>query len=152
SCDAGTGCIAGTPLTCDDGNACNGVESCNPSSGCVAGTPPASVTLSVPDDASAVSGSDLVAPIVATPGMGLGFDITLQFNPAVLDAVNVQTTPLTSGATIVWNESPPGKLMVSIFSTVPISGSGPIANVTLHVVGGAGSSSPLDLTRGTINE
>ena len=32
-------CVDGTPLVCNDGNACNGVETCNPSSGCVPGTP-----------------------------------------------------------------------------------------------------------------
>jgi hypothetical protein len=31
--------VAGTPLTCDDGDACNGVETCDPATGCVAGTP-----------------------------------------------------------------------------------------------------------------
>lgn len=62
-----TGCVAGTPLNCNDGigcttdtcdaqdgckhapddtacsnqNACDGIETCNPSSGCQAGTPPA---------------------------------------------------------------------------------------------------------------
>ena len=29
----------GTPLVCEDGMACNGIETCNPSSGCVPGTP-----------------------------------------------------------------------------------------------------------------
>ena len=33
-------CTGGPARICDDGNACNGVESCNAWSGCVAGTPP----------------------------------------------------------------------------------------------------------------
>ncbi len=38
-CDGGT-CAGGTPVVCDDGIFCNGVETCNVSTGCVAGTPP----------------------------------------------------------------------------------------------------------------
>ncbi|HET8931920.1 MAG TPA: hypothetical protein VFN67_00700 [Polyangiales bacterium] len=38
-CNAATGCVAGTPLDCNDGNACNGVEQCAEATGCVAGTP-----------------------------------------------------------------------------------------------------------------
>jgi hypothetical protein len=39
TCDPATGCHAGTPLSCDDGNACNGVETRDPATGCHAGTP-----------------------------------------------------------------------------------------------------------------
>jgi hypothetical protein len=40
TCDAATGCKAGTPLVCNDGNACNGAETCVAATGCKAGTPP----------------------------------------------------------------------------------------------------------------
>jgi hypothetical protein len=36
-CVAGD-CVPGTPLVCDDGNACNGQETCDPVLGCQAGT------------------------------------------------------------------------------------------------------------------
>jgi hypothetical protein len=39
TCNPASGCVAGTPLSCNDGNACNGVETCDPASGCLAGTP-----------------------------------------------------------------------------------------------------------------
>ena len=41
TCDSATGdCVAGTPVVCDDEDACNGLESCDPTTGdCVAGTP-----------------------------------------------------------------------------------------------------------------
>jgi hypothetical protein len=39
TCNPATGCVAGTALICNDDNACNGVETCNPATGCVAGTP-----------------------------------------------------------------------------------------------------------------
>jgi hypothetical protein len=39
TCDALLGCVAGTALTCDDGDACNGVETCDALLGCVAGAP-----------------------------------------------------------------------------------------------------------------
>jgi hypothetical protein len=34
------GTCTGAPLVCNDGNACNGVETCDPGTGCLAGTPP----------------------------------------------------------------------------------------------------------------
>jgi hypothetical protein len=37
-CGSGT-CNPGTPLSCGDGNACNGTETCDPVLGCVGGTP-----------------------------------------------------------------------------------------------------------------
>ena len=37
-CSGGV-CVAGPPLTCDDNNLCNGVETCHPSFGCQPGTP-----------------------------------------------------------------------------------------------------------------
>lgn len=38
SCNPATGCVH-TPITCDDGNVCNGIEACNPHSGCSSETP-----------------------------------------------------------------------------------------------------------------
>ena len=38
-CEPQTGCVAGSPLACDDDNPCNGQETCSPVSGCVAGQP-----------------------------------------------------------------------------------------------------------------
>jgi hypothetical protein len=40
TCDPQTGCQPGVPPACDDGDACNGVETCDPQTGCVRGTPP----------------------------------------------------------------------------------------------------------------
>jgi YVTN family beta-propeller protein len=39
TCQAGS-CTGGTQRVCNDGNACNGLESCDPLAGCQAGTPP----------------------------------------------------------------------------------------------------------------
>ncbi len=40
TCDPILGCQAGTPLVCDDGNKCNGTETCNPATGCQDGPAP----------------------------------------------------------------------------------------------------------------
>ena len=37
SCDVLVGCVAGQVLECDDGNVCNGAESCDPEDGCQSG-------------------------------------------------------------------------------------------------------------------
>ncbi len=41
TCDLAAGsCLTAAPLTCDDGDACNGVETCDPALGCQGGKPP----------------------------------------------------------------------------------------------------------------
>ncbi len=52
----GNGSCVGTPINCDDGNACNGIESCNPELGCVPGTP---LDCSSLDDVCGVGSCDL---------------------------------------------------------------------------------------------
>ncbi len=39
TCDPTTGCMPGAPLECDDGDLCNGYEACDPAAGCAAGSP-----------------------------------------------------------------------------------------------------------------
>ena len=39
TCDPAVGCVPGQPLTCGDGDLCNGQETCDPVAGCVAGIP-----------------------------------------------------------------------------------------------------------------
>src|SRR5262245_21714810 len=56
TCGGAAGCQPGTPLVCDDGNACNGTESCDPASGCHAGTP---LTC---DDGNACNGTESCDP------------------------------------------------------------------------------------------
>src|SRR5262245_38724142 len=56
TCGGAAGCQPGTPLSCDDGNACNGVETCDPASGCKAGTP---LTC---DDGNACNGTETCDP------------------------------------------------------------------------------------------
>ncbi|TFH25221.1 MAG: hypothetical protein E4H03_01410, partial [Myxococcales bacterium] len=40
TCEAASGCTAGTPPTCDDGQFCNGIESCDAALGCQSGAAP----------------------------------------------------------------------------------------------------------------
>ncbi len=40
TCDAAAGCVSGTPLECDDGLVCTGTETCDAALGCVSGPPP----------------------------------------------------------------------------------------------------------------
>ena len=56
TCNPQTGCVAGTPLICDDQNACNGQESCDPAAGCLPGEP------LVCDDNNACDGKETCDP------------------------------------------------------------------------------------------
>ena len=50
------------------------------------------------------------------------------------------------------NVATPGEVKISLFGTAPLSGSGPIAEVVFDVIGVIGEATPLNLTRGSVNE
>jgi hypothetical protein len=110
-------------------------------------------TMSVPDDLVAVPAASLVVPIALVPATGaVGVDITLEYNPAVLTAVAVTKTSLTSGMSLTANLGIPGTVRISLYGTAPLSGSGPIVEVTFIASDVIGREAPLNLTQGTINE
>ena len=61
-------------------------------------------------------------------------------------------TALTSAMTLTPNLATPGEVKISLFGTAPLSGSGPIAEVVFSVIGVIGEATPLNLTRGSVNE
>jgi hypothetical protein len=63
------GCMSGTPLSCDDGDVCNGDETCDPAMGCMAGT-----ALDC-DNGDACDGTETCDPIAGcVPGTALNCD------------------------------------------------------------------------------
>lgn len=85
TCQAGD-CTAGTPLVCNDGAFCNGVESCESQLGCQPGTPPplddgiactvdtcdeiTDSVVHVPDDGACANGAFCDGDEVCTAGVG----------------------------------------------------------------------------------
>src|SRR5262245_22141721 len=117
------------------------------------GAAQAASTLSLPDDASGAPGGTVQVPLSAAPADGiLGIDLTVNFTNSVIHVVNVTTTPRSASFTLTFNNSTPGVVYISLFGTAPMSGTGPIVNLHVQAVGTAGQSSPLDITRGEINE
>jgi hypothetical protein len=109
--------------------------------------------ISMPDDAVAPPGSQVTIPIIASPADGaLAFDLTVEFNSLVIQPLSVAKTPITQGFTLTANTGIPGTVLISMFDDQVASGTGPIAEITFQVLGAAGEATPLDLTRGLINE
>lgn len=77
-------------------------------------------------------------------------DLTLQYDPAVLDAKEVMNGPLTQSA-IFDSNVVAGDIKVSLASTEGFSGNGVIAYVKFNVTGAAGSSSALKITSVSAN-
>ncbi|RLE21937.1 MAG: hypothetical protein DRJ50_08440, partial [Actinobacteria bacterium] len=112
----------------------------------------ADAVMSVPDDATGVPGSRVVVPIDLTAFAGMvSADIELRYNPLVITAVSVQKTSLTQSMTLIPNLLN-GKVLIALFTTSPISGSGALVNVTFDVVGALWDETPLDLRSGEVNE
>jgi len=112
----------------------------------------ADVTLSLPIGLTAENGAFAIAEIVAVPANGLAYDITLEHDPAVLSGLGVQKTPLSADHSLFFNVSNPGQVLIAMFGTEPLSGSGAILEVFYNVVGTAGEQTPLTFTQGDINE
>ena len=80
-CNAGE-CIGGLPLVCDDGNACNGVETCDPEAGCAAGQ------ALVCDDGNACNGAETCDPdLKCVGGQPL---VCSDGNPCTADSCDAQ--------------------------------------------------------------
>ncbi len=112
--------------------------------------------LSMPDDAQGSPGAIVQVPISVTPGDGIfGIDMTVQYDPAVLEAQNVTVSGIaaTAGFSLVRNLNTPGTIIISMFAPGdPLAGSGAIAQIQFHVLGSAGTSSALTFQTASINE
>jgi hypothetical protein len=117
-----------------------------------ASTLPAAV-LSAPDDAFGPPASPAVVSVSLTPADGtLGLDLRLDFAASVLQVTSVSTTSLTSGFSLTYNATVPGRVLISLFRSSPMAGSGAIVDVHFNVVGGNGAQSALDLVSAQVNE
>jgi len=111
------------------------------------------VTISTPDAASGSQGTNTAVPISATAfPSSSSFDLSVRFNPFVIDAIDVQKTALSNPLTLVFNNSTPGTVNIALFGATPISGSGALVTITYHVTGPNASTTPLNIVRAEIDE
>jgi hypothetical protein len=110
--------------------------------------------LSLPDDVSAPAEGSVIVPLVATPADGiLGADIRIEYDEQVVLATSVTSTDITaSPAVVVPNTSIPGVILISIFSPLPLAGTGSIADIHFDVVGSSGAFTVLDIVSADLNE
>ncbi len=113
----------------------------------------AASTVAAPDNAGGTPGTQVAVPVnVAPADGGEAFDVTVAFNQAVIDAVSVAKTALSAPLTLTYNVGTPGQVRISLFGNGPIAGSGPLVTILFNVAGPPGERTPLDVTRGDINE
>ena len=113
----------------------------------------ATSVVSVPSPLFVSPGGDAVVPISVSPADGvIAVDATITYNPAVVTPTLVTTTAYTSNFELQYNVPSAGTLQISMFSATPLSGSGEVAWVVFHAVGGDGSSSAITLTQHDLNE
>jgi hypothetical protein len=109
-------------------------------------------TLSIPDDAKGGPGDTASVPIVASPANGiLAANITIEYSATLLTALNVSKTPLSQAFTLNFDIGTPGVVSISLSGSVPMTGTGSIAEIQFDVLGSIGQSAALELTSATIN-
>lgn len=113
---------------------------------------PSSVATIIFESRTTPMGSTVQIPITLKGVAGnIGnMDLTLQYDPAVLEAKEVIKGPLTQNA-IFDSNIVAGNVKVSLASNQGFGGGGVIAYVKFNVIGAAGSSSPLKITKVTAN-
>jgi hypothetical protein len=118
----------------------------------IAALPAWSQTLfSLPADATVDSGSDTVVCLSIDPlDEMIAADIDIAYDPAVLEAVLVQATPLLSGFSMTPNIQDPGWVRIALFGTQPLTGGGCAVEITFSAL--QPGCARLDLTRASINE
>lgn len=98
--------------------------------------------VTVPINVDSVTGRDIIS-----------FDFTVTYNPAVLTPlVPSQAGTLASGMTVTVNNNVPGTMIVSGFTSTPLSGSGVLLNLRFFADGAVGSTTPVSFTGFQFNE
>jgi hypothetical protein len=93
--------------------------------------------------------------VVAPPAGLLSFDITVEFDPNVIDATGVTNVgTATAGWELTSNTATDGRVLISLFSSSALAGTDPvtIAKVQFSVTGEVGDATPLAITRYITND
>ncbi len=110
--------------------------------------------VSIPTNITTLTGTTVVAPVNVddTTGNGLiSTDFWVSYNPSVVTVNSVALGSVTGAGTLTTN-STPGLLKVSVFSSTPFAGAGPLVNITFNAIGAPGTSSPVTFTQFKFNE
>jgi hypothetical protein len=117
---------------------------------------PAPVTLSMPTDASSGPGATVQVPVSVSSGAGIySVDLTIQFNPAILEAQSVTTSGIgaAAGFAVISNLGTPGTALISTYATNnSMSGSGEFLRIQFHAVGSPGDKTSLTFASWSANE
>ncbi len=104
------------------------------------------MTVSVSDTTGA-AGDIVEVPINLEGAVDVGsMDISLMYDPAVLQAVGVEAGDLGGNAYIESNTANEGEVIIALADSSGINGDGAVAVVSFEVVGDVGSSSTLILS------
>jgi hypothetical protein len=110
-------------------------------------------TLTLPSDAGAPPGMSAVVLLAIDDAAGLlGTDLVVTYDPAVITAIDVSTTALSSPHTVIDNLSPAGTIRIALYGAQPLSGSGALLAITFTASGLPGSRTSIDLVSADLNE
>jgi hypothetical protein len=113
----------------------------------------AAATLTLPSDAGAPPGTNAVVLLAIDDAVGLlGTDIVVTYDPAVITAINVSTTALSSPHIVMHNLVPAGTIRIALYGAQPLSGSGALLAITFTASGLPGSRTSIDLVSADLNE
>ncbi len=116
-----------------------------------------SINVSVPSLAAS-AGSVVTVPlrIDNLAGRSVGaYQFDIEYDPAVIAPSTIAADlagTLSSNLSVVFNTPEPGRLKVAVYGAFPATGDGTYVNLQFQAIGGAGSSTPLNVTNVVIND
>lgn len=112
----------------------------------------AAATLGLPGAGGTAGAPAVVYLTIDDAGGLLGTDVVIGYDPGVLTAIEVATTPLSTSQILSYNLEPDGAVRVSLYGPDPLEGSGDLLAITFLASGPAGAFTPLTVLAAEINE
>jgi hypothetical protein len=109
-------------------------------------------TLTLPGAGGPAGVPAVVRLAIDDAGGLLGTDIVIGYDPDVLTALELSTTPLSTSQTLSYNLEPDGVVRVSLYGPDPLDGSGDLLAITFLAFGPQGAFTPLTILSAEGNE
>ena len=104
-------------------------------------------------ETSAPAATDVTIPLSVRSAVDiLAANVTLKYNPSILNLNSISKTLFTNNFSLQTNTSTSGEITVGLAGASVLNGNGNLVNINFSIIGNAGAISYLDIVSATFNE